>query len=78
MAHKSISNEEFIVVCSTENILATKAKLLEDLFDQQLILREPGSGTRDILEQALYNRNLHIDVFTGKTQITNMNVIKAL
>ncbi|MFV8763905.1 LysR substrate-binding domain-containing protein [Aerococcus urinaeequi] len=77
-AHKSISNEEFIAVCSPKNILAKKANLLENLLDQQLILREPGSGTRDILEQALYNRNLHFDDFTGKTQITNMNVIKAL
>lgn len=77
-AHKLISNEEFIAICSPENILAKKAILLEDLLDQQLILREPGSGTRDILEQALYNQNLHIDDFTGRTQITNMNVIKAL
>lgn len=43
-AHKSISNEEFIAVCSPENILAEKANLLEDLLDQQLILREPRSG----------------------------------
>lgn len=77
-AHKSISNEEFVAVCSPENILAKKANLLEVLLDQQLILREPGSGPRDILEQALYNQNLHIDDFTGKTQITNLNVIKTI
>lgn len=77
-AHKSIPNEESIAICSPGNNLAKKANLLEDLLDQQLILREPGSGPHDILELALYNQNLHIDDFTGKTQITNMNVIKTL
>lgn len=77
-AHKSIPNEESIAICSPGNNLAKKANLLEDLLNQQLILREPRSGPLGILELALYNRNLHIDDFTGKTQITNMNVIKAL
>ncbi|MGH2118337.1 LysR substrate-binding domain-containing protein [Aerococcus sp. L_32] len=77
-AHKSIPNEESIAICSLGNNLAKKANFLKDLLDQQLMLREPGSGPRDILEQALYNQNLHIDDFTGRTQITNMNVTKTL
>jgi len=75
---KLISDEEFIGVCSPQNETASKATDLEDLLDQNLILREPGSGTRDILEQALYNRNLSIKDFKRKIEIGNMNAIKEL
>ena len=73
-----ISNEIFVGVCSPKNVIASKTNDLEDLLDQNLILREPGSGTRDILEQALYNQNLSIKDFKIKIQIANMNAIKEL
>jgi len=73
-----ISNETFIGVCSPENKIASKTTDLEDLLEQNLILREQGSGTRDILEQALYNQNLSIKDFKRKIEIGNMNVIKEL
>lgn len=75
---KLISNETFIGVCSPENKIASKANDLEQLLDQNLILRESGSGTRDILEQALYNHNLSIEDFRRKIEIGNMNAIKEL
>lgn len=73
-----ISDEVFIGVCSPQNENALKANYLEDLLDQNLILREPGSGTRDVLEQALYARNLSIKDFKRKIEIGNMNAIKEL
>ncbi len=76
--YKLISNETFIGVCSPENKIAFKATYLEELLEQNLILREPGSGTRDILEQALYNHNLSIKDFKSRIEIGNMNVIKEL
>lgn len=75
---KPMSNETFIGVCSPENIIASKISNLEQLLDQNLILREHGSGTRDILEQALYNQNLSIINFQRKIEIGNMNAIKEL
>ncbi|MGI6189814.1 MAG: LysR family transcriptional regulator [Clostridiales bacterium] len=75
---KIISDEEFIGVCSPKNRTASKPIELEDLLGQNLILREPGSGTRDILEQALYNRNLSVNDFKRKIEIGNMNAIKEL
>ena len=73
-----ISNETFIGVCSPHSKAASKTVDLEELLDQNLILREPGSGTRDILEQALYNRNLSVNDFKRKIEIGNMNAIKEL
>ncbi len=75
---KLISNEEFIGVCSPENKIASITNDLQELLEQNLILREPGSGTRDILEQALYNQNLNSKDFKRKIEIGNMNVIKEL
>lgn len=76
--YKLISDETFIGVCSPENKIASKPNDLEELLEQNLILREPGSGTRDILEQALYNQNLSIKDFNRKLEIGNMNAIKDL
>lgn len=75
---KFISNETFVGVCSPKNIIATTSSDLEELLEQNLILREAGSGTRDILEHALYNQNLSIKEFRRKIEISNMNVIKEL
>lgn len=75
---KLISNEEFIGVCSPENKIASITNDLQELLEQNLILRELGSGTRDILEQALYNQNLSSKDFKRKIEIGNMNVIKEL
>lgn len=75
---KLISNETFIGVCSPQNEIASKTNDLKELLVQNLILREPGSGTRDILEQALYNQNISIHDFNRKIEIGNMNAIKEL
>ena len=75
---KEISNEIFVGVCSPENKIASKTISIDELLDQNLILREPGSGTRDILEQALYNKNLNIKDFRRIIEIGNMKVIKEL
>lgn len=75
---KKMSNETFVGVCSPQNKIASKTTDLQGLLEENLILREPGSGTRDILEQALYNQNLSISDFKRKIEIGNMNAIKEL
>ncbi len=75
---KLFSNETFIGVCSPENKIANKVSDLEELLEQNIILREPGSGTRDILEKALYNQNISIMNFKRRIEISNMNAIKEL
>jgi len=72
---KLFSNETFIGVCSPENEIANKVYDLEELLEQNLILREIGSGTRDIFEQALYNQNLSIMSFKRRIEINSMNAI---
>lgn len=75
---KLVSNESFIGVCSPQNAYADRLINMEELLEQNLILREPGSGTRDVLERALYNQNLSIRDFKRRLEIGNMNAIKNL
>lgn len=67
------SREPYIAVAG-EALAPTR---LEDLLDQRLILREPGSGTREILERYLAVRNLSVDDFAGVIEVASIPAIKA-
>lgn len=51
---------------------------LRDLLDNRLILREKGSGTREIFERVLFDYNLGVSSFSDIIEIGNMNAIKKL
>ncbi|MDU5020229.1 MAG: LysR substrate-binding domain-containing protein [Clostridiales bacterium] len=73
------SYEDFIFIASPENHLAKKSNLsLEDLFGENLILREQGSGSRDIFELWLYEQNYSNKNFNSLLQVGNINLIKDL
>lgn len=76
--HQLFSREEFIGVSSPKSKYCCHRFKLEELLNSTLILREKGSGTRDILEQLLYKNNLSKDSFKNVIEIGNMNVIKKL
>lgn len=56
---------------------ALDAARLEDLLGQRIILREPGSGTREILERYLAVRNLSVSDFAGIIELASIPAIKA-
>ena len=58
--------------------LATQSVTLEQLFKERLIIREAGSGSRDIFERTLQEYNHTITAFNGLVEIGNLNVIKEL
>lgn len=73
------SQEEFIAVCSSGHRLADgEERTLEELLEERLLVREAGSGTRGILEQALYDRNLTLPGFSHVVQLGSMATIKRL
>lgn len=72
------TKEKFVGICSSKNSLANQKCSFEDLLDKRLILREEGSGSRDIFEKILYDNNLSIKNFKNKYEIENINVIKEL
>ena len=51
---------------------------MEDLIGERLILREPGSGTREILERYLEARNLSLRDFAPFVEIGSIDAIKTM
>lgn len=76
--YKMFSKEEFVVVCCPKNHLAGKNVILEQILNENIIIREQGSGTRDIFETTLYEHNMEVTGFKNVTEIGNINVIKTL
>lgn len=72
------SKEKFVGICAANNPIATEITKFDDLVKERIILRENGSGTRDIFEKILYDNNLSLNDFDRKYEIENINIIKEL
>ena len=71
--HVVFSCESYVAIARH----ALDATRLEDLLGQRIILREPGSGTREILERYLAVRNLSVRDFAGIIELASIPAIKA-
>lgn len=67
--------ERFIAVCSAGHRFPAEPTELRDLLGERVLAREPGSGTRDILEKNLAAKNLSLRHFAGVVQIGGMQPI---
>lgn len=72
------SREKYICVSGKDYMLKKKPHVLEDLLEETLIIREKGSGTRDIFEKNLERQNLTLNDFNKVIEIGNVNAIKYL
>lgn len=72
------SRERYIPVCSTNYSFQKEPTNLKDLLGERIIIREHGSGTREILEKNLETRNLKVEDFSNIIEIGGMNAIKSL
>ena len=74
------STERMVAVCAADHPLARGKKPLrfDDLLDQQVLVRELGSGTRAVLANALAERNLSVDSFARVTEVESINIIKVM
>lgn len=70
--------ERFIGICHADHPFAATECTLSDLKNERLLLRENGSGTREVLERALKEKNMSFDNFCERIEIGNLNVIKQL
>ena len=72
------SVQRYIPVCAPGYVFARPVRRLEDLLEERLLVREPGSGTRNVLERALEERSLSVSAFRRRTELGSLNLIKAL
>lgn len=69
----TLSREPFVAVAADGEAPAS----VTDLLGRRLILREPGSGTREILERNLAARDLTVTDFAGVIEMASIPAIKA-
>ncbi len=70
--------ESFFGICAPGHRLSGRAAALDELSGERLILREPGSGTRAIFEEALHRQNTTLDSFPSIVTISDFATIKSL
>lgn len=76
--HLQYSREKYIPVCGPDYHFSGPCETLEDMLSERLIVREAGSGTREILERILGEKNLSLPDFRHLVEISNLNAIKSL
>lgn len=72
------SKENYIAVCGNDYKFKNDVISFEDLINEKIILREEGSGTRDIINKFAQEKNIEIDDFVNYIEIGNINTIKYL
>lgn len=68
---------DFILTAPITHPLTTKKNVsLEDLKNETIIVREKGSGSREVLERGIFEKNYTLENFKNMIEIGNVNVIK--
>lgn len=76
--HRTLLWAPFVGVCAPGYLDCVRPWAFADLLGQRILTREPGSGTRGVLERALADRNLGIDNFAQVTETNSITLIKNL
>lgn len=73
-ASRLYKKEPFVGICGACHPFAGRTVPLSDVLNEELILREEGSGTREILRQLLTNRNRSFSDFRRVTTISSFGL----
>ena len=77
-AHRLYRKEPFVGFCALKHPFANRSVKLHELWEQSLLLREEGSGTRSILEKLLEGENRSIRDFRRYNSISNFGLLEHL
>lgn len=70
--------EPFTGICGANHLFADRTVSLNEIWNENLILREDGSGTKSILQQLLAESNHSFEEFRRITTISNFGLITKL
>lgn len=76
--YKLFRKEKFVGICAKTHVFSGKAVPFETFFNERVIVREQGSGTRAIMEQLLFEHNYSLECFTHSACISSFELIKEL
>lgn len=75
---QKFSDENYIAVAGPDYPFRNRPDRIENLFQERLLLREEGSGTREVLERWLEAQNLGIRDFERIVEAGSLHTIKEL
>ena len=67
-----------MAVCGADYPFARQPRVLSDLLGETLVVRETGSGNREIIARALSRKNRSVEDFRSVIEVSDMNVLKKL
>ena len=73
-----LRDEPYIGICAKDHPFSGREVTMDELFSERLILREPGSGTRNILERELQQCGYTIEAFRANVCISSFKLIRHL
>ena len=76
--YRLFKKEKFTGICSRDHRFAGKSVPLEEVFKETLLIRERGSGTRKLLEQAITSRGFSLENFSRTISLGNFSVLMDL
>ena len=80
--HQKYSDENYIAVCAPDYTFnsdkSTTDVSVENLFHERLLVREEGSGTREVLERCLDAQNFSIHDFDKVMEVGSLQTIREL
>nr|WP_294494024.1 LysR substrate-binding domain-containing protein [uncultured Mediterraneibacter sp.] len=76
--YQKYSDEAYIAVCARNYQFHHTPDSIERLFQERLLIREEGSGTREVLERCLDARNLSVRDFKKVMEVGSLQTIKEL
>lgn len=74
-SHRLYKREHFVGICSVDHPFAQLSVSLEDALHESIIVREKGSGTRMLLEQAIASRGYSLGSFRRCSSVSDFSVI---
>jgi len=76
--YRLLRKDNFTGICSKDHRFSGKTVEFKDIYGEDIIIRENGSGTRDILERELQNRGHSLDMFKRCIEISSFAMISDL
>ena len=73
--YRLYKKEAFVGICSKDHPFANTTVTLEDIFKEDIVVREPFSGTRTLLHNAITDRGFSFENFKRCISVSNFSVI---
>lgn len=76
--YQMLDETSFVGICGSSHRFAGKEISLQEIFSETFIVREQGSGTRDVFEQRIHEHSYTLENFKRVTEVNDFSVITQL